>query len=216
MANGIHQERPLGYYCACASCSVIDEFSNLYYQRLSSIYGPFLDVSMNQSCDKYKTIYSVAAMCQGMSRQRVGSYILNNLHHFKDSLYITDAELSFCEQFVSEFNSDPYAINYCNYVTLWNNIQKKSPSNGLISAILIATAPSLLANRADLIVTAGLGGSSEQDKAQYIWAYVLWAGYHAWAGAMSSIIEKGCEGLQDDQAGKMILRDAGKNCFNSI
>lgn len=216
MANSIHQTKPLGYYCACAPCNVIDEFSNLYYYNLRNIHGPYLDSSMSQTCEKYKDIYSVYGMCQGLSRLHVGTFILNNLHHFRDSLYITDDELLLSQQFVSEFNSDPYAINYCNYVSQWSGVNKKSPSNGLFSAILLATAPSLLVNRADLITTAGLGGSSEEDKAQYIWAYVLWAGYHAWAGAMTSIFEKGCEGLQDDQAGKMILRDAGKNCFNSI
>lgn len=204
----------VNYLCDWCDSLVWLDVNPSYLSGMASAGYP-LTTYMHSS---YTDLFTVTPIIQDPSMMCYSSSsvikdtILNNLHHFVDSLYMNQSEADFIGDFIVDVYNGTSNINLCDYKDRWDTLTLRSLGNGLFSAIVINSVAGFAINRPDYIDHFDL----EPDTYLIWFAKVLRLAGAVWVSAMWSIHDKGCEGLQDPGAGNMILSDAGRSASYSL
>ena len=207
IAIPIIQAKAPNYYCYCLNdCNRYNDYTRKLIHALDSLNASIVDSTMYTSCNTWLALDVVSFSCDTLIEEAY-DYIIDNMHHAFDSLYISDEEMDLSINFITDVFYNLEELDFCEYVDNWKSVPKRNNSNGLFSGGLIAAVAAVIQGRLVLV------DEPENDAAGLI--YLLWGAVHAWGSAMNDIIDKGCEGLQDPGAGKMILSNMRRNTLNN-
>lgn len=191
----------VNHFCDICEQSIFDTLFNRF-KIAAPNHSLMLDNNMLMNYSDYSSFPILSWICQD-SILRLKSFIIFNLHHAVDSQLIYESERDLMEDFVNDMYYDISNVDLCDFKYRWDTLTKKSPGNGIVSAALIVNVASFASHRPIYNEYYNLDPETTEG---FIIKWLKRAAM-AWAGAMKSIYEKGCEGLQQPSAGNMLMND---------
>lgn len=195
----------ISYFCPC-TCAAYDTFK-FHYRLKCANYGITIDTNQLRTCSQFYDYPGLDTLmdyiCLG-NKISARSFLINNLHHAVDSEYINPSEKDLAADLINAvFTSS--SIDLCDYVSRWDTLTKKSPGNGLFTAVMIGTLANIEQVRMRITDHYNLDPDTNENMYHKFWACLAFAV----ASLYENILTKGCAGLKQGDAGNMLFRDAG-------